>query len=70
MPIAQGWRTRRRGRSVPNPNPLSGFEEVLKVSGKPDWNVEMPLIPQPEITLSTTPLTLDAKCCPLPTGKS
>src|SRR5437899_435456 len=57
------------GREPP-PKELVRLEFVVNPSGKPDWNVETPLMPHPETSLSTKPLTLLRTVFPFPTGRS
>src|SRR5437899_2427476 len=42
----------------PPPNELLVLTATLIGSGSPDWNVVPPLMPQPEISLFATPVTL------------
>src|SRR5215475_23168 len=57
------------GRELP-PKELVRLVFVLSPNGKPLWNVETPLMPQPEISLSATPLTLPKNRFPFPAGRS
>ena len=57
------------GRGMPPPKVLLKIVgDAWKFNGNPLWNVVMPLIAQPEINLSATPLTVPRNFCPRPTG--
>src|SRR5438132_1095096 len=57
------------GREPP-PKELVRLEFVVSPKGNPDWNVETPLTPHPETSLSANPLTLPRIVRLLPTGRS
>src|SRR5260370_396163 len=59
----------RFGRCPP-PKELLVLVATLIGRGFPDWNVVMPLMPQPEISRSTIPVTLRPRGWPLPIGRS
>src|ERR1051325_7234409 len=59
----------RLGRWPP-PKELLVLVATLIGSGLPDWKVVMPLMPQPEISLSTNPVAFLPSARPLPMGRS
>src|SRR5580698_9103212 len=59
------------GSGVPPPKlVLNAVGWAVNAKGKPDCSVVTPFTPQPETSLSPTPLRLPRKRLPLPNGKS